>query len=150
MLKFGNRIVTRLTRTNIPVPSVILFFWTTIQWHMLIKICRWSTISFSLVTHISYCIECTQVPPFNRLMWSPHYGVKKRDNSIEDFVHGYSLPWELEAIGLTVLSVPEEAGPDKMLCPHINSVLKKDYIFEEYKCYNFKLSLPKVQVHLIR
>ena len=46
--------------------------------------------------------ECTQVPPFdNRLLWSLHYGVKQRDNSIEDFVHGYSLPWELEAISLS-------------------------------------------------
>ena len=29
------------------------------------------------------------------IMWSLHYGVKQSDNSIEDFVHGYSLPWEL-------------------------------------------------------
>ena len=34
-------------------------------------------------------------------MWSLHYGVKQSDNSIEDFVHGYSLQWELEAISLT-------------------------------------------------
>ena len=40
--------------------------------------------------------------PFDkRLMWSLHYGVKQSDNSIEDFVHGYSLPWELEAISVT-------------------------------------------------
>ena len=31
-------------------------------------------------------------------MWSLHYGVKQSDNSVEDFVHGYSLPWELETI----------------------------------------------------
>ena len=31
----------------------------------------------------------------NRLLWSLHYGVKQGDGSIEDFVHGYSLPWEL-------------------------------------------------------
>ena len=31
-------------------------------------------------------------------MWSLHYGVKQSDNSIEDFVYGYSLPWELETI----------------------------------------------------
>ena len=33
-------------------------------------------------------------------MWSLHYGVKQSDNSIEDFVHGYSLPWELETISI--------------------------------------------------
>ena len=31
-------------------------------------------------------------------MWSLHYRVKQQDNSIEDFVHGYSLLWELEEI----------------------------------------------------
>ena len=31
-------------------------------------------------------------------MWSLHYWVKQSDNSIEDFVHCYSLPWDLETI----------------------------------------------------
>ena len=35
-------------------------------------------------------------------MWSLHYGVKQSDNSIEDFVHGYSPPWELEAISVNM------------------------------------------------
>ena len=39
----------------------------------------------------------------DRLVWSLHYGVKQRDNSVEDFVHGYSLLFELEAISTTYM-----------------------------------------------
>ena len=38
-------------------------------------------------------------------MWSLHYGVKQSDNSTEDFVYGYSLPWELETISSNNLAV---------------------------------------------
>ena len=55
------------------------------------------------MVHSQYC-KCTQVPPFdNRLMWSLHYGVKQQDNSIKDFVQGYSLSWELETISIIII-----------------------------------------------
>ena len=51
--------------------------------------------------------KCTQVPPLdNRLLCSFHNGIKLWYNTIEDVVHGYSLPWELYTICI------HKANPD--------------------------------------
>ena len=63
-----------------------------------IAVCNLATLR-SFCGSGSHLRKLTQVPPFdNKLIWSLHFGVKHQDNSIEDFVHSYLLPWELETI----------------------------------------------------
>ena len=43
------------------------------------------------------------IQPILHVLWSLYHGVKQRENSLEDFVHDYSLPWDFEAIGANQL-----------------------------------------------
>ena len=42
------------------------------------------------------------IRPILHVLWSLYHGVKQRENSIEDFVHDYSFPWDFEAISSSI------------------------------------------------